>query len=252
MMPMRAGSTAAVLRLQHVDGRHHVVHFSAAVIDRVVERLPVADAAAILRCDDDIALRGCLADVWNVVFVEVAADVLVDPDERGVRLRAAELQRLEDKCRDVEIAYAAAIGDLLHLHDAVARGAPGPVRVRLLLQHSLEVGLPLTGSLRRLTEQRYRTQPDERCECCDANRRADHPDILHRPSGTGRGARMRAREPAAKLIRGLDRRGAVERHQRGRDAGDADDVGTPPVLGYRDDFNQVRAAGDRLFETMHR
>ena len=38
-----------ILRLQHVRRRHHVVDFGAAVVDGVVERLAVADAAAILR-----------------------------------------------------------------------------------------------------------------------------------------------------------------------------------------------------------
>ena len=55
------------------------------------------------------------------------------------------------------------------------------------------------------------------------------PQILHRAGGA-RGARVRAEQPLAEPVGGVDRRGAVERHQRGRDSGKPDDVGAPPIL----------------------
>src|SRR5262249_19242727 len=133
----------SVARLEHVNRGHDVVHFSAAVVDRVEEALTVADAAAVLRSDDDVAFRGGLADVGNVVFVEVAADILVDPDQRWMSLRAAQLERLKDESRDLHVAGAAAVGDLLHLHEAGTRSAPRLVGLGLLLEHPLEVGLTL-------------------------------------------------------------------------------------------------------------
>src|SRR2546425_2433338 len=50
------------------------------------------------------------------------------------------------------------------------------------------------------------------------------PRILHRPSSVG-GALVRAREPLAQLPRRVDRRRAVERHQRRRSTGQADEIG---------------------------
>jgi len=132
-----------VLRLQHIRRSHHVVDFRAAVVDGVVEGLAVADAAAILGRDDDVTLRRRFADVRNVVLVEMSTDVLVNPQERRVPLRAAQLQRLEDERRDVDVTHLAAVGDLLHLHEAVAGGAPCLVGVGLLLQLTIEVGRAL-------------------------------------------------------------------------------------------------------------
>ena len=71
----------------------------------------------------------------------MAADVLVHPDERRVSFRGAGLQRLEDEGRHVEIAGAAAVGDLLDLHEAGARGAPRLVGLGLLLEHPIEIRL---------------------------------------------------------------------------------------------------------------
>src|SRR3982750_972118 len=64
------------------------------------------------------------------------------------------------------------------------------------------------------------------------------PPILHRASKLGR-ARMGARQPLEQLMRGVDRRRAVERHQCGRDAGHAHHVGAPAVLRNLDDFDQI-------------
>ena len=67
----------------------------------------------------------------------------MDPDESGVRFCAAELQRLKDESGDVEVANLAAVGDLLHLHEAVARRPPDLVGLRLLLQLTVEIRLTL-------------------------------------------------------------------------------------------------------------
>ena len=71
----------------------------------------------------------------------------------GCAFGAARLERLEDERGNVEIARAAAVGDLLHLHDALARRAPRPVGLGLLPQQPLEVRrrvpeLPLDGAAR--------------------------------------------------------------------------------------------------------
>ena len=63
---------------------------------------------------------------------------------------AAQLQRLKDERRDVQVTRLAAVGDLVHLHEAVARGAPGLVGLGLLLELALEVGRTLL----ELREQR--------------------------------------------------------------------------------------------------
>src|SRR4051812_36021788 len=51
-------------------------------------------------------------------------------------------------------------------------------------------------------------------------------------------------------MRRFIRRSAVERHQRRRHAGDADDVGAPPILGDERDFDEVRPSRDGFVETM--
>src|SRR5262249_12266177 len=76
------------------------------------------------------------------------------------------------------------------------------------------------------------------------------PQILHRAGGVG-GARVGAREPVAQLIRGVERRRAVEGHQRSRHTGDPHDVGAPAIPRHLDDLDQIRASCNRLFVTMH-
>ena len=125
---------------QHADRGHDVVDLAATVVDRVVEHLAVADAAAIFRRNHDVAFARCLADERNVILAQVTANALVHPDKRGVALRPAQPERLEYERGNVEIARLAAVGDLLHLHEAFARGAPRPVGVGLLPHHVLGVG----------------------------------------------------------------------------------------------------------------
>ena len=76
------------------------------------------------------------------------------------------------------------------------------------------------------------------------------PQILHRPGGV-RGPCVRAREPVAELMRRVARRRAVERHQRGRHAGNADDVRAPPILRDRDDLDQIGASCNGFFKAMN-
>ena len=106
------GIDLRVPRLQDVAGRDRIVHLGAAVVDGVVMRLPVADAAAVLRGDDDVAFGRRFTDVGNVVLVEAPANVFVNPDERRVAPRAPHPQRLEHERGDFEIVRAAAEGDL--------------------------------------------------------------------------------------------------------------------------------------------
>src|SRR5439155_3436569 len=75
------------------------------------------------------------------------------------------------------------------------------------------------------------------------------PRILHRPRGIG-GALVRAREPLAQLPRRVDRRRAVERHQRRRSTGQADDVRAPAILLDRRDLDQIWTSPDGLFKAM--
>src|SRR6185312_12664576 len=107
-----------ILPPQHVDRRDHVVDLGAAVVDRVVVLLAVADAAAVFRRDDYIAARHGVADIWNVVFVQVPADVFVHPHERRTASARRAGERTEDERRHVEAVGGAAIGDLLHPHVA--------------------------------------------------------------------------------------------------------------------------------------
>jgi len=75
----------ARISLQHIGCRHDIVDLGAAVIDRVVEGLAVADAAALFRRDDDVAsaaLRGCR----ECSAVQVTADVFVHPDDGRMSL----------------------------------------------------------------------------------------------------------------------------------------------------------------------
>ena len=76
------------------------------------------------------------------------------------------------------------------------------------------------------------------------------PQILHRAGGVRR-ARVRPSQPFAELVRRLCRRRAVERHQRGRHAGNPDDVGAPAIFGDVGDLDQVVASRDGFFEAMN-
>src|SRR6202040_668118 len=92
--------------------------------------------------------RDRFADVRDVMLVQVAADVLVHPDDGRMAPRAAHLQRLKHKCRDLEVAQAAPVGDLLELHEARTRGAPGLVGLGLLARQALEIRWPPLGPSR--------------------------------------------------------------------------------------------------------
>jgi hypothetical protein len=59
-------------------------------------------------------------------------------------------------------------------------------------------------------------------------------------------------QPVAEMFRGLSGRSAVKRHQSRRHAGDANDVGAPPVLIDRTGFDQVGTSSNELFEPMDR
>ena len=72
------------------------------------------------------------------MFVQVAANVLVDPDEGRMRSGAPPGQRLKHERRDIEVAYAAAVGDLRHLHVSHAGRAPDPIGFGLIPQHPRE------------------------------------------------------------------------------------------------------------------
>src|SRR5205807_3659998 len=117
-----------VLRSKDIDRRHDVVNLAAAVVDGVEQRLSVPEAASIFRCDDHVPFARRFANVRDVVLVQMTANVLVDPDQGGMALRAAQMQRLKYECRDIEIAYPTAVGNLLHLHVTFAGLAPFRIR----------------------------------------------------------------------------------------------------------------------------
>ena len=74
------------------------------------------------------------------------------------------------------------------------------------------------------------------------------PRILPRRAGPG--ALMRATEPIRQVPRRFVWGSAVERHQRRWQTGDSHDVRPPPVLGDRNDLDEVRSPSDRFFEAM--
>jgi hypothetical protein len=61
---------------------------------------------------------------------------------------------------------------------------------------------------------------------------------------------MGAGEPLAQLSGGLVGRVAIERHQRGRDAGCLDDAGAPSIEVDEGDLNQIGAPRNGFFEAM--
>ena len=58
-------------------------------------------------------------------------------------------------------------------------------------------------------------------------------------------------DPRAELVRRLVRCPAVERHERGRNTGDSDDIGAPSIGRDRLDLDEVRASPDDFFEAMN-
>ena len=126
-------------RLQVVDGAHRVVNLVAAVVDRVVMGFAVARAAAVLGADDDVAAFDGLLDEREHVCAPVAVHTAVDPDHRGVALRAALLQRLEEIGRNIHVADAAAVGHLAEVHHAAAGVGVPRVDRRLGVDVALEV-----------------------------------------------------------------------------------------------------------------
>ena len=62
---------------------------------------------------------------------------------------------------------------------------------------------------------------------------------------------MRADQPLAQLTGGFVWRRAVERHQRGGDAWNPDDVGPPAILRDGGDLNQIWMSPDQFLEAMN-
>ena len=86
------------------------------------------------------------------MLVEMSADVLVNQHRSAdIPFRAAQLERLEDERRDLQVTRLAAVGDLVHLHEAIARGTPRLVGLGLLLELALEIGRALLELTRRTT-----------------------------------------------------------------------------------------------------
>ena len=91
----------------------HVLDFLAAVVDRVVESLPVPGASAILRRDDDVPFLHQRADVPHVQVVEVSVNSAVHEDQR--RMLARRVLRRKEIGGDGQLA-GAAVHDLSHDH----------------------------------------------------------------------------------------------------------------------------------------
>src|SRR5207249_11484039 len=107
------------------------------------------------------------------------ANVLVERDDRRMALWAANGERLKHEGGNIEIADRAPIGDLVHLHDAVACRAPCLVGLGLLLKLAVEVGLA------------RRILPAKRDRCEDQCKQGDWGSHAPR-SYTGGGSEARA------------------------------------------------------------
>src|SRR5262245_15832199 len=59
----------------------------------------------------------------------------MDPDDRRMRSGAPQGQWLKHKRRDIEVAYAASVGDLRHLHVSRAGSAPDAIGLGLIPKH---------------------------------------------------------------------------------------------------------------------
>jgi hypothetical protein len=70
---------------------------------------------------------------------QMTVDGFVHPDNGGMPPGAARLHGPKHERGDVEIAGTAAVSDLLHLHVALARRAPRPVGLCLLLNLAVEI-----------------------------------------------------------------------------------------------------------------
>ena len=119
MIPRRSGSTCGSVFMV-LDGAQRIVDLVAAVVDRVVMRLAVTRAAAVVRADDDVAAFDSVPDEREHVDAPVAVHAAVDPDHRRVTFRAALLERLKEIRRDVHVTDTAAVSHLLEVHHALA------------------------------------------------------------------------------------------------------------------------------------
>src|SRR5438552_1260221 len=137
----------------------------------------------------------------------MAADVLVHPDDRRVALRSAEIERLKYERGNIQIADPAAVGDLLHLHVAVARRPPFRVGLRLVAKILLEVADAILG--RRaivfgsgLAAKRRRGDQNGRENTAEPRRSSNHPPNLTPEVEERRaGARMSASRSGGALPR---------------------------------------------------
>src|SRR5690606_10642801 len=118
-------------RSQVVHRAHDVVDLVAAVVDGHIVRFAIPGAPPVLGADDDVAPFHGLPDEREHGDVPVPVDAAVHPDHGGVSARPSPVQRLEEIGGDVHVADAAAVGDLLEIHDATA--AFGVLRVDLRL-----------------------------------------------------------------------------------------------------------------------
>ena len=70
------------------------------------------------------------------------------------------------------------------------------------------------------------------------------------PSTRRGGPCVRPGQPVTQQTRRFRRRAGIKRHQRGRNAGHADDVSAPAVVSDWGDLNQIRAARYGFFEAL--
>src|SRR5229473_2225920 len=171
--------------------------------------------------------------------------------------------------RDLEVAQAATVADLLERHEARARGAPGPsVSAWWCAIRSK------SGGLLCVWPTCLRWSPASKIvgvfsETADAprlatkvraairrlgrrvNRVAPAPPIrpLHSTDPAG-GVFVGASQPLAQPTGGLARGRSIKGHQRGRDLGNPDDSRAPAIGRDRGDLDHVRVAADEFFEAM--
>ena len=109
-------------RLQVVHRRDRVVDLVAAVVDRLVVRLAVARAAAVVGRDDHVAaLRRPPCTNGNMVMPQLPCTPPCTQIIAAWPFGPRFCERLEEIGRDVQVPDAAAVGDLLEVDDALAQ-----------------------------------------------------------------------------------------------------------------------------------
>ena len=91
---------------------------AGAVTLLLLEFLAIAGAATILRANYDVAALNRFLDEGEVVVIEIAVQVFVNPEERRMSGGAAQLERLKNVSGNFQAVGPALVSKLLHFHNA--------------------------------------------------------------------------------------------------------------------------------------